>query len=174
MAITSLTITQLGQTDWRLTFASDDASPVFYAYRDGQLIATTTATWLDVQIPADTYPVFDVVDDTDDAPADSYPGWLLLQWATVSGTHHYAVERLISGSWLEQARITHDGRGYYQWRTAWLADITTHTYRIVAVDAAGNEADPLTLAALMVRHPDPPDVDIAANEPALTLTISEA
>ena len=48
MAITSLTLTQTGQENWRLEFTSDAGSPTFYIWQGAILIGTTPLGWFDL------------------------------------------------------------------------------------------------------------------------------
>jgi len=175
VAITSLSITRVSPVAVQLSFASSLADPTFYIWRDGSLIATTTAsTYLDM-VPVGACPIYDVFDDAADEPSEVYPAYLHLQWRAVDNADYYRVERHNGSQWVEQVRITDDGRaGYYHWYSPRLEDDTTHQFRVVAVTDDGTESTALTLSALMVRHPDPVAVSLSYDSQTQKLTISEA
>ena len=64
------------------------------------------------------------------------------------------------GSWVTRATIEDTGAGYYQWESGWLADVTSHEFRVTPVGADGNEGTATGWVVLMVRWPDPPEVGV--------------
>jgi hypothetical protein len=147
---------QLSSTSWRISWTSDATPAVtFYVYRDGVLIATTTATQWDLTVPPGTSPVIEVL-DTADPPEKAYPGRIVLTWYSVAGTSSYKVQEYITTIWVDRDQVTDDGRGYFVWTSRWLEDSTTHQFRIVPAGTNGNDGTPQELDVLMVRHPDDP------------------
>ncbi|HRT95518.1 MAG TPA: hypothetical protein P5532_13910, partial [Planctomycetota bacterium] len=105
MAITSASLVRTGPVAARLEYASDQVSPTFRVYRDGVLIATTAATWLDVAFGRGEYPVFEVYDDAT-APGLCYPDRATVQWrGQGAGIAHYRVEQFVGAAWAVKARV---------------------------------------------------------------------
>jgi hypothetical protein len=80
------------------------------------------------------------------------------------------------GAWSEIATLwTVDELWQYMLATGTLDDLAEYAWRIVPLDAAGNEcAEPLVLAAeLFVREPDAPDFGVMFNSPATTVTFTQ-
>jgi hypothetical protein len=101
-------------------------------------------------------PVFEVLDDPDEAPADGFPASSSLQWSRVADAASYRVEAYDGADWNEVASVDDDGGPYYRWDTGPLADAATHDFRVVAVGTNGVDGTAAPFAILMVRHPDPP------------------
>lgn len=170
--ITSLTATRTGPTTWRLNWTSDETNPTFYVYRDGVLIAQTTAVEWEVTVPAGgAAPVFEVL-DADDEPTQGYPATVVLAWYAAAGAASYRVEQLDGVDWVEQAEVTDDGLGYLTWQSGTLADGTTHEFRVIPVGSNGNDGTAQAFDVLMVRYPDPPAPTIAYDPNAGTATLS--
>ena len=173
MSVTLGTLVQVGYESWRLTFSSSEASATFYVYRDGQLVAETTAQWIDVLVPRGEYPVFTVVDDPDDAPAAGYPGRLVIQWRADTTADYYTVEQSVASVWTAVARVDETGlTGYLHWSTPWLDDVTTYQWRVTPHGSNGVDGSPTALSTLMVRHPDPPDVTVTYSAATGKLTVA--
>ena len=105
MAVTSLTVSDLGGGAYRLEWASDLATPTFYVYRDGVLVTTTELTSLVVGVGAGESPVYEVLDDAGAAPAAAYPAYATLAWYPAPGAAAYRVEELVSGAWAVRATL---------------------------------------------------------------------
>lgn len=141
-----------GQT-FRLSWSSDLEDPVFHIYQDGLLIDITEATTYDFSIVVGETLVVEIL-DTDDAPAQAFPGRVLLGWYPVSGAASYRVDEYVGGSWVERATINDSSRGFYTYRSRFLEDSVLHQFRIVPIGI--NEGDPEELSIFLARHPDPP------------------
>lgn len=160
---------QAGGLSWRLKWSSDAALPVtFRVYSEGVLLtpdglvsADGLGEWVLV-VPPGEYPFFEVLDKACSIPSIAFSGHLLLQWYG-SGNKEYKIEKLISAVWTAQETITDSGAGYFSWRSGWLADVTTHTYRIVPVSLAENDGTPLSLICFVARHPNSPQVAVTYN-----------
>lgn len=156
----------------RLTWSSDLTDPTYTVYRDGELVLTTTATEYVFAVASGEAPVIEVYDAAPAAGPEGYPSRMLLGWTAVADTDEYRVEQYVGTAWTTRATIDDTGAGYYTWRTGVLADDTTHQFRIVPVGDNGNDGDPLALTMLMVRHPDPPDVEFEYDAVAGTIAVS--
>jgi len=158
MVVTLGTPVQLFAGYWRLTFTSGLSDPTFYVYVHGELEVTTKDTSIELFVDPDESPVIDVLDDANQAAGTVFPGRLKLTWFGITTADFYLIEEFVSAVWTERGRIFEDKRGYYSWRTRWLEDVTTHQFRVTATGLTGNSDTPATLTALMVRHPDVPNV----------------
>lgn len=169
--VTELALTYLAADRVRLSWASDADDPIYRVYRDGELVLTTRATTYDAAIADGAAPVFDVVDQ-EDADPSAFPPFAVVQWYQVADAAAYRVEQYVDSAWTMLVTVADDGRGYYQHRTATLADDTTHQFRVVPVSAAGNDGTPTTLSILMVRYPDPPDPAFSYDSGSTTVSIA--
>jgi hypothetical protein len=159
---------QIDEMAWRIRWTSDVTPPVTFkvfiegvlASPDGIVSHDGAGSWV-LSVPPGEFPFFEVL-DTDCIPSIAFSGHLLLQWYG-TGNHSYRVEKYNGASWDLQEILVDDGRGYFSWRSPWLADVTVHTYRIVPVSSANNQGTPLSLVSLMVRHPDSPNVEVTYN-----------
>lgn len=160
MAITELSLTRTSPSTVRLDFSSDLASPTFCVWRDGVLAVATTMASYTAGVPNGTYPVWDVFDDAASEPDLVLPSQLVVQWEGLGGNAaSYRVEAYEDAAWVTKDRQAERGDAYYQWRSGHLADETTYQYRVVAVAPDGNETVCTAMSGLMVRTPDPPDVE---------------
>lgn len=167
--ITSLTLIRAAG-GYRLSYASDLVTPTFTIYRDGALVATTTETsW-----PADVPGTWEVFDDAT-SPAFAYPDFAILTWYAVATAVAYGIDEKQGASWVARETIDDDtSPQYFLWRSDRLADDTTHEFRIVPIDAAGNEGTPISRTLLMVRVPDAPEVTFAYSSVTTKVTVSAA
>lgn len=172
MAVSITKTERVGPNGWRVSWSSDLVSPVFYVYQDGRLVDVTTAASGTFNVPAGESLVLEVLDDPNIKPEAAFPGKLTLGWYPVPDTKAYRIDEYLSGEWKEQKRISETGQGFYQWKTRWLEDSQTHQFRIVPIGTNGNAGTPLTFSVLMVRHPDPPDVNFSYSADTQTVTIS--
>ena len=166
--------TQVGRWSVRLRWSSDQEDPTFYIYRDGTLVATTKATERIFVLESGDAPVIEVFDSADDTPTTVYPSRFTLAWYAVAGADYYQVDEYVDSEWPACAKVTDDGAGYFKWTSRVLEDSETHQFRVIAVDAAGNESTATNLTALMVRVPDPSDVEYAYSETTDKVTVSAA
>jgi hypothetical protein len=105
MAVTSLTAETIPPGSYLLSWASDLVDPTFYVYRDGVLVATTQLTSMEVLLADEEAPVFEVLDDPDEAPAAAYPPFATLAWYPSPGAGSYRVDEYVSGAWVERATL---------------------------------------------------------------------
>jgi hypothetical protein len=110
----------------------------------------------------------DTADAAYDGPANApegAPARRSLFWlrAFASDLDHYLIQHATGQStpaandWVDVGTVKHDGAWSYRWLSAVLADVTWHWFRVVPVDAAGNEGDPVTFGPeFVVRRPDAP------------------
>lgn len=177
MAVTITSRKWRGPRAYEITYESDLTStdaPVFYIYVDGAFVARTRATTHILHIPRGEAPTIEIADSPVTTPA-SVPGKAELAWYAVTGAVAYRVEEYVDSAWVARATIrdTNAVRGHYQWRSRFLEDATEHQFRIIPIDAGGNEGTARTHTILMVRRPDPPVVTVAYNgsaTPTVTIT----
>jgi len=175
MAVTMNAPVWLDAHTVRLSWSSDLGDPVFYVWKDGALVATTAATWMDFALDPGEVLVVDVFDDADEVQSDAWPGRLTLNWYDAGdGVDYYRLEEYYGGEWVERGQVDEAGRGYYQWRSRFLEDVTEHQFRIVPMGTNGNDGTPASFTCLMVRRPDPPDVDYAYADGTRKVTVSAA
>ena len=172
MAVTVNPLVRTGRHTVSVSWTSDAEDPVYYVYRDGQLVAVTRATQMTLTLAAGEAVTLQVLDDADGQPDRAYPCRLDVQWRTVSGAVHYRLEEYVDSAWLLRATVRESGQGYYHWLSRPLEDVTTHQFRVRAVGADGNVGTATALSCLMVRLPDPPDVDYAYSDSTHKLSVS--
>ena len=180
MAVTYSKPVKIDVMAWDIAWTSDAALPVtFRVYSEGVLLTPDglvsedgAGRWT-LTVPPGDFPFFEVLDKGCRRPSIAFSGHLVLQWYG-TGSLHYRVEKN-TGSWVLQEIVPDDGRGYFTWRSGWLADVTTHTYRIVPVSTASNQGTALSLISLLVRHPDSPNTVVTYNGSVLkTIHIAAA
>jgi hypothetical protein len=184
MAITSYTQQRFGAVT-RVTVESDLAAAVYYHwYLDGAWVARTITPWEDFFL-AD-FALADVtVIDTNDAvfePIQNQPVagparrtlWWIRSLATDVRTYRVQ-QRASLGEWETIADVAALGNTWeYSCTTPRLDDLTTYEWRVVPIDAVGNEGTPLVIESeSVVRRPDPPDFTATFDEETLRVTFSE-
>ncbi len=172
MSVTISNVQQVGRYTWRVTWSSQD-SPTYYVYRDGRLVATTPQTTMSFVLQPGDRLSLEVFDVSSDRPAGAFPDRLTLGWYQVTGAAYYRIDEYYGAEWVERVRVTAD-QWYHTWTSRVLEDLTTHQFRIVPVDAAGNEGSATTRSALMVRHPDPPTASYAYDNGTGKVTVTVA
>lgn len=187
MAVTITASERIDTNVWRVTWAQDgvidyyafdwytwkyDSEPTFYVYINGTLVSITTATSQLVTVRPGTYAVVEVFDDALDAPSEQWPDNVLLSWTGLPDVAHYRVEQYISSTWTEVDKVYPNVKESYLYRSASLADVTTHQFRVIAVGANGEESNARTWSILMVRRPDTPELDYAYDDETNTVTLS--
>jgi len=151
--------TQIAFNAYRLTFSSTELDPVYRIYRDGIIIETTKRNWKDIEVYPGAAVQIEVRDDAN-APAEAWPGQVLLSWGRDDTAASYRVEVYANAAWATE-RLVIDG-SLYHW-TPYLADNTIHRYRIVPVDANGIDGQAREFSIAMVRRPDVPSVTLTYN-----------
>jgi hypothetical protein len=174
MAVTFSAPVVAGDGLWLVSWTSTETAPTYRVYLDGVLVSTQTAAQFLVSAQANAMPVLEVLDHTADAPSEAHPATLTLGWLTNSDVADYRVEQKVSGSWTEIVTLAREDGPWQQYTTPVLADDTTHEWRIVPIDAAGNEGTEHNFTALLVRHPDVPSVSYAYSAVTGLVTITAA
>jgi len=163
---------------------SDLADPYYHWYVEGSWVGMTRTGRITLTLE-DGAQEFIVCQDTTsesydpvaNAPA-GYPSRRTLVWTASadSDTDHYRVEQnKDAAGWEELGTVADDGRWEFRYVTGRLTDLSSYQFRIVPVDAAGNDGSATTFdAETIVRRPDAVDFDVTFNSPATTVTFSEA
>lgn len=164
--ITSWSINFIDEASCCVTFTSDRTPPIdFRIYYQGTLFASLTSagTTASLNMPAiyGEHPHIEVLDSSAASPGVAFPGRWTLNWFQSSGAVSYRIEEYVSGVWTLRETVAEQGYGAYNWLTRWLEDCTQHQFRIIPVDAAGNQGSATSFTATMVRHPDLPNVTIS-------------
>lgn len=189
MAITSLTAQR---SDGATTVtAVSNLSPGagesirFHWYVDGVYVGVTFSGTRTFALEAGDQARVEVVDTLDPefdpiggAP-EAWPARRKLWWirSTAADVDHYRVEQQADGGDWSLIGIVPDrpAAWSYDFLTPRLDDLTTYAWRIVPVDAAGNEGTPLDLGSEdVVRTPDAPAFTATYNAGPATVTIDEA
>lgn len=177
MATTLSPPTKAGPAAWR--YAWSGTSP-FYVYRDGKNVfgisSTTKTEWIFENRDPYEPPVVEVIDSTEttaDVEQVEHPPYAILQWRGAANAVQYVLQEYDSdtGLWKTWQSVRETGAGYYSFQTPVLDDQTTHTWRVVAMDAAENESY-IVHTLYMVRNPDPPTIDISYDAGTGDVTVS--
>lgn len=184
MAITSYSQTRIGDLV-TVTVVSDLSGTIYYHwYSAGAYIGETTVPTRTFLLSADEQLVIDV-NDTNDAAYDAianapvrYPATRSLWWirSIVDSVVHYRIEQQRDGGdWTTIATIRQDNSWSYKFETPVLDDLTDYAWRIVPVDAAGNDGPMLTFATeRIVRTPDAPRFTVSFDEGTTYVTFAAA
>lgn len=176
--VTIESVTRVGEDLYELAWSSDQvisASNPYRVYQDGVLIAVQTAASIVVQAPAGQVPIFEILDDSESVPQPGFPGYAIVSWALDTDVSRYRVEEYDGADWNEVAIVSPDLTTSFQsWQSETIDDLATKQYRVIGIDAAGNEGTATVFAFLMVRHPDAPDVDMTFDSGPGTVTIAAA
>ena len=155
MATTMNQPVQVNAGAWRVSWSSDQTSPLYAIWFQGRVISRQYEAFCMIEATGEPH----VEIDDESSPAidqKTYPGRAVLQWFGVSGADYYKVEQN-TGSWVEVDRRYHeDGTGYFWYESDWLNDITTHSFRVSAIDTAGNAGTAVTFSMTIARNPSPP------------------
>ncbi len=169
-----------------VTVTSDRPATVyFHWYVDGVFIASTRSPTrsfrlsqgeqLRIEVRATSDPDYDPLSD----PPLGWPARRSLWWvrSTDSSVSYYRVDqKLGAGDW-ETLRIVPQVAD--QWAYSLLSDrlddLSTYTWRVIPVDAAGNDGSAVTIGAeLIVRTPDGPDFTATFDSGTTKVTFDEA
>lgn len=143
--------TNVIRIDWTTTGADD-----YYVYLDGVLAATVSRLWYQFTLATGEQVQIEVCDSSSDVPATAYPGNALITWQRDSEASYYIVQQYVDSAWTTVRTVQDTGVPYYQYRSAFLDDCTTHQFRVVPVDANEIQGTPKEFTFLMVRYPDAP------------------
>jgi hypothetical protein len=164
-ASVSYQIIRIGETT-QVTVTALLPNVVWYCwYVDGAYVGKTSGPTKSFQVPAGEQFRLEVVpadqadfDPIANAPA-GYPSRRTLWWVrslSIDAANYRIDQREGAGDWTTIALVPQEaGKWDYSVITDRLEDLTEYTWRIVALDAAGNEADPLVIGPeTIVRTPD--------------------
>jgi len=187
--ITALTQTRhstFGGTLLVVRATSDLAGTVYYHwYLDGVWIGATVSSTRTLFVAEDEQVRVAVHDTTDPnfdglaAAPTAGPRRRTIWWvrSLASDVAVYRVDqRVDAGEWTAVARVAADPAAWtYQVQTGVLTDLAEHEWRVVPLDAAGNEGTPLALdAEKVVRLPDAPDWTAAFDDETQKVTFAAA
>lgn len=177
MASSITSITKVAPGHWRYVWTG--TSP-YYVYKDGHLFfnATTRTEWIFDNTSNYEPPVIEVRDSTEATTTIEQlnnPPYATLQWFMAANAAYYIIQEYVtvgsSGSWVTRKNLFEDGSEYYTYQTPVLDDVTTATWRVLAVDKH-NTYNPVTFEIYMVRNPDPPDIALSYSAATGNLTVS--
>ena len=140
----------------------------FYWYFDGAYVGKTVGPTKSFHVPAGEQLRLDVIPTADEnfdpiaSAPDGFPSRRTLWWIRslgVDAANYRIDQREGAGDWTTVALIPQEAdRWDFLIITDRLKDLTEYTWRVVALDAAGNEADPVAIGPeLIVRTPDAPN-----------------
>jgi hypothetical protein len=117
---------------------------------------------------------FEVLDKSCSIPALAFPGRATLNWRAKTDANKYRIEEYVSAAWTERITINSNGSGSYVWTSRYLEDVTTHQFRIIPIDASGNDGTALTFSMYLARVPDVPLVTYTYDSGTGKVTIAAA
>lgn len=161
-------------------FTWSGSAPFDVYGEDGEaLLSNTSLTELIVSHPdtPNAAPMIEVQDATAAAPPQFvlWPGTVALQWRRRLGALAYRVEQWNGAEWVavSPTPIYADPlRGYFQWRSRVLPDMATAQFRVVVLDAAGNESAADSTSCFIARVPSAPAVTVAWNSSTNEVEVS--
>lgn len=186
MAITSYSTKRAGQATIVTVVSSLSGTIYYHWWVDGVYAGQTTTPSRSFTVRRGEQARIECIDTNDadyDAQANTPAGWPArrqIWWIRSLSTDvaWYRVEQLKSGgSWAAIGLVPHrDAQWSYSVLSPRLDDLSDYTWRVVAVDQAGNETTTATVGPVtVVRAPDAPDFAYTWNGPSpATTTISAA
>jgi len=165
---------QMDENSWLISWDDEGAGTIYYVYVNGYRAAITQATEYVLPLEYGGQAVVSVFTADMGETFEVFPPYFTLEWACSTGTDYYKVEQYVDSAWVEIARFYDDGRSNFKYQTEKLADCVVHKLRVTAVGTNGNSSTLNEYSALMVRHPDIPDVKYSFNADTYKITISEA
>lgn len=184
MSITGYTFTPFGD-QVLVEVTSDLSSPTIYWYLDGiyagssvdlsQMFMVASGDQVEVIAIDSTSSSFDPVANQPTA----WPARRDIQWARstdASATGYKVYQKLGAGSFTEIAAVpARAGQWWYSVLSPRLTDLSTYTWEIRPLDAAGNEGTARVVGPeLIVRRPDSPNFTAAFNSGPTTVTFTAA
>lgn len=156
MASLDFTTLWCGPRVIRISWTATSATS-YYVYLDATLAAVVNRTWHQFTIGEGEQVQVEVCDSVSDVPATAYPGNALITWQRDSEAATYLIQQYVTGSWTTLRTIPDLGIPYFQYRSEFLTDCTSHQFRIVPVSASGIQGTPKEFTFQMVRYPDAPE-----------------
>lgn len=156
MASIAFTASQVSTCTLYVYWAST-AATYYYVYVDGILTAITNRLYYQFAFAPGEQPQVEVCDSATDVPAVAYPGNALMTWQGDSEATYYKIQKWIDSAWTTVRVLQATGQPFYQYRSPWLDDCTTHKYRIVPYNANDIAGSPMEFEFEMVRYPDAPE-----------------
>lgn len=151
----------------------------FHWYVDGQYVAGNTSNTLTLSLPSGHQKTITCQDTTDadyDPIANAPEGWpdhITIWWARVtdSSVVGYRVECSTGGDYAQVGWVWQSPHLWiYTWRSDRLADLANYSFRVYAVDEAGNSSSAVSIAITpFVRRPDAPTYTLDFDDGALTI-----
>jgi hypothetical protein len=179
-------ITHLGGTEWQFDWShnidqvdttignsvvSTDANAPYQGWVTGERLVTgysdllSKSTTFLIMTTGTSYdpPVLEILDADDIAigrtsSGQKLPPTVAMQWERVDEASQYKVEQYTSGSWSTIATMISGDSSYFSVNSPVLEDVTTHQFRITALDAGGNSSIVRLANVFMVRYPATPVV----------------
>jgi hypothetical protein len=163
----------------------------YHWYLDGCWMGRTTEPTRTFQVPAGEQLRLEVIptdqadfDPVQNAPA-GYPARQTVWWirsidADLAG--YRVQQQKAEGEWSTIAEVPQGAQWDFSIITDRLDDLTRYTWRVVPLDLAGNEGQPLAMRIahsahgndMMVRYPDAPNFTAAFNPETRTVSFSAA
>lgn len=183
--ITSYNQVRAGQATV-VTVVSDLGGTIFYHwFVDGAYVGRTAAPEKSFALDLADQARVDVVDTNDPDhdplrnPPVGYPARrsIFFLRSTDADVDHYRVEQQKDGgAWSSLGVVHHDpAKWSYAFLTPRLVDLSTYAWRVIPVDAAGNDGTAVSLSSeKVVRTPNAPKVTATFNAGAATVTFAEA
>lgn len=165
--ITSFSQSRTGNTTIVTVASSLSGVVYFHWYLDGQYLGRTLTPTRTIVIGSLDQGRVDVLDTNDvafdpiaNAPP-GFPAWRTLTFvrSLAANVARYRIEQQrASGAWTAVGYVQADPtRWSYEFDMDRLDDLISYGWRVIPIDAAGNDGTALTLAAeLIVRTPDAP------------------
>jgi hypothetical protein len=182
--LVSYSAVRIGETT-EITVATGLADVAWYCwYVDGAYVGKTTGPTKTFQLAEGEQLRLEVIptDDPDFDPIQNapsgYPARRTLWWvrSLAVGAASYRVDQQEGAEeWETLALVPQEtGKWDFSVTTDRLADLTAYTWRIVALDAAGNESNSLTIGPeTIVRTPDAPNFSAAFDSDTQTVEFAE-
>jgi len=132
-----------------------------YVWLDGAFayeVVSDAAGAAELRLPLDDQVDVEVTDVAGAIPSFGAAARFTLTWGAVTGATQYRIDRFVGGEWVEQSPspVPAQGQSRFKWKSERLEDGEIHQFRVVPMDAAGNEGDELEFQGRMVRKPDLP------------------
>lgn len=170
MSVTITAIDRLDDAFYLVSFSSTLPAPVFYIFVDGVLSSTQAGG----SYVAPAGAVVEVLDDPATAAQPAFPAVLVLGWVDDADAAAYRIEQKIGGLWTAVVTRHNTGEPWQSYATGPLEDGSTQEWRIIPLDAAGNDGSGASFVSLMVRYPDVPDVAYSYDNGTGTVTVAAA